>query len=93
MHVPVRRLGLSTLPFLVALSASPSRSPPDDCPEARHDYREAIEALSRDLRAYTACIGQSRGEDDCAVAFTDVESAQKEFEDAVADVRDECRQR
>jgi len=77
--------------LLLAATTAPARSAPDDCREAKHTYREAIQALSRALRTYTSCVSLSRGEDDCAVAFVDVESAQREFEDAVTHVRDECR--
>ena len=86
------------LPFisLFALASGLLLSPTaladrDNCREARHAYHAAVENLTRDVRAYTSCVAQSRGEEDCAVAFADVESAQREFEDAVEHVRDECR--
>lgn len=62
------------------------------CRNARAAYRDALEQLSHALQDYTQCLKLGRGEDDCGVAFVDVESAQKEIEDAVAKIKDACRQ-
>ena len=64
---------------------------PSACKDARESYRTALDQLSRALQDYTQCLKSGRGEDDCAVAFVDVESAQKDIEAAVAKIKDDCR--
>jgi hypothetical protein len=83
-----RLLILAGLPLAMA---SPVRADPGECKEARTSYHAALDELSRALQDYTQCLKAGHGEDDCGVAFVDVESAQKDIESAVAAVKDDCR--
>ncbi len=75
----------------LALPATgPAHAAGADCREARQAYRDALDSVARRLGDYTACLKSSHGDDDCAVAFIDLQSAQKDVEEAVAKIRDAC---
>jgi hypothetical protein len=76
---------------IIALALlAPAARADEACRDARRSYHEALAGLSEALRAYGQCLSLGRGEDDCAVAFVDVESAQRDIETAVAAIRQSC---
>jgi hypothetical protein len=76
--------------ILLALAAPAGRAD-EACRDARAAYHDAAEEASRALHDYAQCLAASKGEDDCAVAYVDVEAAQRDFEAAVAAIRQDCR--
>jgi hypothetical protein len=61
-----------------------------DCRDAKHGYREAKGEIPGYLRLYANCISSNTGDDDCESEFTQLKSAQEEFEDAVSNIQSEC---
>jgi hypothetical protein len=77
---------LASTPFLTpSSSASPS-----ECQEAVSAYKSARSEISTALQAYTSCVSNSDGHDDCSSEFEQLKSAQDEFEDAVSQYETEC---
>jgi hypothetical protein len=63
---------------------------PDECREAVDQYNNALSELRDAVRAYTTCIADSRGHDDCSSEFSALQSAQDDFESAVSEYQSEC---
>ncbi|HEY0414660.1 MAG TPA: hypothetical protein VGD66_16115 [Allosphingosinicella sp.] len=43
------------------------------------------------LRQYARCIDRSAGDDDCALAFKQLQKAHRTFDEAVLEIRFNCR--
>jgi hypothetical protein len=72
---------------MIATSAAAG---PDECRDAVDQYNNALSELRDAIRAYTTSIADSRGHDDCSSEFSAVQSAQDDFESAVAEYQSEC---
>jgi hypothetical protein len=78
--------------LLLALAATrPATAGPQECREAAEAYKTAHRALLEALHSYGRCVAQSDGRDDCSAEFSNVRSAQDDFEQAVEDYGNECR--
>jgi hypothetical protein len=78
--------------LLLALAAPlPAMAGPQECREAAESYRTAHRVLLDALHSYGRCVAQSDGRDDCSAEFSNVRSAQDDFEQAVEDYGNECR--
>jgi hypothetical protein len=68
-----------------------ARANPAECREAVDRYNEATGEVADALRAYSRCVSDSRGHDDCSSEFSRSRSAQDDFEAAVSDYESECQ--
>ena len=68
-----------------------ARADPAECREAVDRYNEATSEVADALRAYSRCVSDSRGHDDCSSEFSRLRSAQDDFETAVSDFESECQ--
>jgi hypothetical protein len=68
-----------------------ARADPAECREAVDRYSEATSEVADALRAYSRCVSDSRGHDDCSSEFSRLRSAQDDFETAVSDYESECQ--
>jgi hypothetical protein len=75
---------------LVFAQGSSGRADPEECADAARQYRSALSDISDSLRAYTNCLSDSRGHDDCSVEFSRLRSDQDDFESAVSSYQLEC---
>ena len=71
------------------LGATPAAA---DCQEAVNSYNSAISDIASYLKRYTSCLQSSDGNDDCSSEFRRLRNAQSEFESAVSQHQNECRQ-
>ena len=79
------------LPFVVlAFLSTPARADRHDCREAVKAYNAARHDVSDALRSYVDCLSQSRGHDDCSSEFSQLQSAQTDFETAVSGYERDC---
>jgi|SRR5579883_2822836 hypothetical protein len=62
----------------------------EECGEAVAQYNAALSDLEDALRRYASCVADSRGHDDCSVEFSQLRSAQDDFETAVSEYESEC---
>jgi hypothetical protein len=74
---------------LVALTISPD-APPSDCRSAATNYAAALANVTEALRTYEACLAASRGRNQCATEFDELDAAHLDYEDAVADYHRRC---
>lgn len=68
----------------------PGRADVEECGEAVAQYNVALSDLENALRRYARCVADSRGHDDCSVEFSQLQSAQDDFESAVSQYESEC---
>jgi conjugal transfer/entry exclusion protein len=85
----IAAVGLS-LALTLALGGSAARSGTTDCDEASSQYKSVLHDVRDALHAYGNCLSNSRGHDDCALEFSTLQSAQGDFEAAVANYPDNC---
>ena len=74
---------------LVALVITPDAAP-TDCRSAAAGYSAALASVTEALRAYEACLSASRGRNQCATEFDDLDAAHLDYEDAVAEYHRAC---
>jgi hypothetical protein len=79
------------LAIFIVLTGSPVVAY-DYCTVTSGTYNLAIGDISASLKRYTACIGNSRGNDPCISEFNKLKIAQSAFESAVAGVQVSCLQ-
>ena len=82
---------LSVIALLAGASAASSRADPAQCGEATSRYNSALDDVTDALRAYSRCVSDSRGHDDCSSKFSRLRSAQDDFESAVSNYLSECQ--
>jgi hypothetical protein len=70
---------------------SAAQANPEECREAVDRYNQALSDVSDAFRAYGRCVSDSRGHDDCSSEFSQLRSAQDDFETAVSDYGSECQ--
>jgi hypothetical protein len=63
---------------------------PEDCRNAVDEYNSAASDIDDALRAYAQCVSGSDGHDDCSAEFSNLQSAQDDFETAVSDYEANC---
>jgi hypothetical protein len=63
---------------------------PESCREAVEGYNSARREVSDVLRSYASCVSGSQGRDDCSSEFSQLSSAQEDFESAVSEYESEC---
>lgn len=68
-----------------------AQAEPSECRDAARRYSSAQEDISLSIRAYTDCVSDSRGLDDCSTEFNRLQSAQDDFKYAVSDYQFDCR--
>jgi hypothetical protein len=78
------------LALTAALGGSAARSDTDECKEALEQYDTAHKAVTEALHRYGRCVADSKGHDDCATEFSDLQSAQDDFAAAVAGYGSDC---
>lgn len=88
-HGGVKRTVGVTLILLSLSFAIPASA--FDCGDAADRFNNALADISRALQAYSSCISNSRGKDDCSIEFGRLKRAQFEFELAVGEVDSYCR--
>ena|SRR5690242_14840585 len=76
---------------LIRMVVSVASAGPSECREAVDRYNEATSEVADALRAYSRCVSDSRGHDDCSSEFSRLRSAQDDFETAVSDDESECQ--
>jgi len=74
----------------LTLGGSVARSDTTDCQEALDQYNAALSDVAHALRAYSHCVSDSKGHDDCSVEFSRLQSAQGDFESAVTNYQNDC---
>ncbi len=74
---------------LVALAITPD-APPSDCRSADAAYDAALASVTEALRTYEACLAASRGRNQCAAEFDELDVARLDYEDAVAEYERAC---
>jgi hypothetical protein len=74
----------------VLLSSPSAFANPEECQDAIDKYKSAVSDLSDGLRAYTTCVSDSRGHDDCSSEFSRLRSDQDDFESAVSAYGSDC---
>ncbi len=74
---------------LVALAVLPGATP-TDCRSAAAGYEAAVASVTDALRTYEACVGASRGRNQCSPEFDELAGAHREFQDAAAEYRQAC---
>jgi hypothetical protein len=79
--------------ILVAVSALPQHANAYayDCQSAVDAYNSATQDISSYSRRYLNCVSGSAGRDDCSSEFRRLKSAQSDFETAVSDHHQYCR--
>jgi hypothetical protein len=75
----------------ICILVSVARADPAECREAVDRYNEAISEVADALRAYSRCVSDSRGHDDCSSEFSRLRSTQDDFETAVSDYESQCQ--
>jgi hypothetical protein len=63
--------------------SSAASADPKSCQDVVYKYDTAIRDLMADIRSYAWCVRESRGHDDCSIAFSALKSAHSEFDDIV----------
>ena len=63
---------------------------PADCVSAAREYTAALDGVTGALRTYERCVAASRGRNQCADIFDELDGAQRDFEDAVAEFQRAC---
>jgi hypothetical protein len=87
----MRRLKLITLSGLILAGTMHSvAADPESCREAVDGYNYARRDVSDALRSYASCVSGSQGRDDCSSEFSQLSSAQEDFESAVSEYESEC---
>jgi hypothetical protein len=74
---------------LVALTVLPDTTP-SDCWIGAAGYTAAVASVTDALRTYEACIGASRGRNQCSAEFDELDGAHRKFEDAAAEHQRAC---
>ncbi len=77
------------LNFLSAANG-PAMADPDECQDAITHYNTAKSDLADALPVYVNCLSDSKGHDDCSAEFSQLQSAQSDFEDAVSEYQSDC---
>jgi uncharacterized protein YjfI (DUF2170 family) len=62
----------------------------EECQDAVGQLRSAKSDLADPLKEYVACVRDSDGADDCSIEFSNLKSAQDDFESAVSDYASDC---
>ncbi len=75
--------------IFVALAITPDAEP-TNCLSAATAYAAAIASVTEALRTYEACLAASRGRNQCADEFDDLDAAHLDYEDAVAEYHRAC---
>jgi len=63
---------------------------PDACPGASRIFKSAKNSVGDYLRRYASCVSRSNGHDKCSSEFSQLRSAQDDFEAAVSGYDREC---
>jgi hypothetical protein len=62
----------------------------DECNDAVDNYNSALSDVGDTLKRYANCVSDSQGHDDCSIEFSQLKSAQDDFESAVSEYESEC---
>ncbi len=73
----------------MALAITPD-APPSDCRSAAAGYATALASVTEALRTYEACLAASRGRNQCAAEFDELDVVRLDYEDAVAEYHGAC---
>ena len=66
------------------------KADPEACRDALDQFNSARNDVSDALRSYASCVSSSDGHDDCSSEFSQVHSAQDDFESAVSSYEGDC---
>ena len=75
--------------MLVALAITPDAAL-SDCQSAAAGYAAALASVTEALRTYEVCLAASRGRNQCAAEFDDLDAAHLHYEDAAAEYHRAC---
>jgi hypothetical protein len=78
----------AALLFLLPLAASAQQTA---CKEAQDEHERVLDQLSEKMRRYARCVGDSAGNNDCALDFKQLDKAQKRFENSIMAIGFTCR--
>lgn len=76
---------------LVTGGVSKTAADPKECRNAVDEYRSARSDIRSNLKLYALCVDGNEGHDDCSVEFSNLQSAQNDFESAISEYETECR--
>jgi hypothetical protein len=80
------------LALLICLGcASVALADPAACSDAADGYNSAANDVTDALQSYAGCVDSSEGHDDCSAEFSQLQTAQDDFESAVSDYDTECQ--
>jgi hypothetical protein len=85
-----RVLAAITCGIMLAVFAAATNAEPESCHDALDQYKSAKSEVSDALAGYTSCIVHDDGHDDCSSEFSNLQSAQNDFESAVSEYESEC---
>ena len=74
----------------LALTACQDRSDHAYCDVSKTGYEHALTEVNQRLSAYQGCVSRALGSDDCSAQFSDLSSAQSNFQHGASDVRQYC---
>lgn len=88
---------LRIVPLVVAIAATAlalaatQAAMADECADAVNDYNVVLPRLNDATQRFNTCVADSKGMDDCSVAFRRLRAAHDEFSSAVAVYVKQCR--
>lgn len=77
--------------IIILFFALPATAQVSECQSAIDQYNSAIGDVSDALTAYSNCVSDSQGADDCSGEFGMLTSAQDDFETAVSSYDMDCQ--
>jgi len=75
---------------IALLSGVSATAEPEACPGASRIFKSAKNSVGDYLRRYASCVSRSNGHDKCSSEFSQLRSAQDDFESAVLGYDREC---
>jgi hypothetical protein len=82
---------IGAVAFSIALLTGISATADSEaCRGATHVFKSARETVGDYLRRYASCVSRSNGHNDCSSEFSQLRSAQDDFESAVSNYDREC---
>jgi hypothetical protein len=83
-------IGAAALGIVLFGSIAATAADPDACPGASRTFKSAKNSVGDYLRRYASCVSRSNGHDKCSSEFSQLRSAQDDFESAVLSYDREC---
>jgi hypothetical protein len=84
------RWAIGAITIGIVLAIADVKADPEACRDALDQFKSARSDVSDSLRSYASCVSSSDGHDDCSREFSQVHSAQDDFESAVSSYEGDC---